>query len=86
VKNADLSRNSARTALALMRRSLSKPTIILIARNKEYRVKDFNEGIKVASESIDSGRALDELKKLVEFTKAERRYLRNIDFSSTRVL
>jgi thymidine phosphorylase len=49
-------------------------------------VKEFNEGIKAASESIDSGKALDELKKLVEFTKAERRYLRNIDFSSTRVL
>ncbi len=41
------------------------------------KAKDFNEGIEMANQSIDSGKALDELKKLVEFTNTERRFLRN---------
>ena len=37
----------------------------LVVGNK---AKDFKSGIKMAEESIDSGKALDKLKKLVEFT------------------
>jgi anthranilate phosphoribosyltransferase len=41
------------------------------------RVNDFNEGIELAYQSIDSGNALDALKRLVKFTNAERRFLRS---------
>jgi anthranilate phosphoribosyltransferase len=41
------------------------------------RTKDFNEGIELANQSIDSGKALHTLENLVEFTKAERRFLRD---------
>jgi anthranilate phosphoribosyltransferase len=43
------------------------------------KVKGFNEGIEWARQSIDSGRAFHILKRLVEFTHSERRYLRNPD-------
>ena len=41
------------------------------------RAKDFNEGIELASQSIDSGKALRTLESLVEFAKAEGRFLRD---------
>jgi anthranilate phosphoribosyltransferase len=41
------------------------------------KAKDFHEGIELASHSIDSGKALDTLKSLVEFTRAERRFVRS---------
>jgi anthranilate phosphoribosyltransferase len=41
------------------------------------RAKDFNKGIELASQSIDSGKALHTLESLVEFTNAERRFLRD---------
>ncbi|OGP76623.1 MAG: anthranilate phosphoribosyltransferase [Deltaproteobacteria bacterium RBG_16_50_11] len=41
------------------------------------KVKDFKEGIELANQSIDSGKALHILKRLIEFTQTERRYLRN---------
>jgi anthranilate phosphoribosyltransferase len=40
------------------------------------RAKDFREGIKLANQSIDSGRALKTLERLVEFTNVEERYFR----------
>lgn len=41
------------------------------------RAKDFNEGIKLANQAIDSGEAFHKLEKLIEFTHGERRYVRN---------
>ena len=41
------------------------------------KAKDFNEGIDLANQSIDSGKALHTLERLVEFTHAERRFLRS---------
>jgi len=41
------------------------------------RAKDFNEGIELANQSIDSGEAFKKLVRLIEFTNTERRYLRN---------
>jgi anthranilate phosphoribosyltransferase len=41
------------------------------------RAKDFNEGIELANQSIDSGKALDILNRLVEFTHGEQRFLRS---------
>jgi len=41
------------------------------------KAEDFNKGIELASQSIDSGKALDELKRLIEFTNTESRFLRN---------
>jgi anthranilate phosphoribosyltransferase len=41
------------------------------------RVKDFNDGIDLASQSIDSGEALKKLEDLIDFTNGERTYLRN---------
>ena len=38
---------------------------------------DFNEGIELAIQSIDSGKALRTLEGLVEFIKAEGRFLRD---------
>jgi anthranilate phosphoribosyltransferase len=40
------------------------------------RAEDFNEGIQLASQSIDSGKALHTLERLVEFTNEERGFLR----------
>lgn len=40
------------------------------------RAKDFNEGVELAKQSIDSGEAFNTLERLVEFTNAESRYLR----------
>jgi len=47
--------------------------------------RDFHEGIRLASHSIDSGKALDTLKRLAEFTHTEQRFLRSLDFSSTGI-
>jgi anthranilate phosphoribosyltransferase len=41
------------------------------------KAKDFHEGISLASHCIDSGRALDTLKNLVEFTSTERSFMRS---------
>ena len=41
------------------------------------RAKDFNQGIELANQSIDSGKAFNILERLVEFTNGEGRYLRN---------
>lgn len=49
------------------------------------KAKDFNEGIELASYSIDSGKALDTLKRVVEFTHTEQRYLRSFNFSSAGI-
>jgi anthranilate phosphoribosyltransferase len=40
------------------------------------RVKDFNKGIELAEETIDSGRALDTLNRLIQFTNSEHRFIR----------
>jgi anthranilate phosphoribosyltransferase len=40
------------------------------------RARNFNGGIELANQSIDSGEAFNTLEKLVEFTNAERSYLR----------
>ncbi len=40
------------------------------------RVKDFMEGIDLAKQSIDSGKALDLLNRLVQFTNSEHRFIR----------
>ena len=40
------------------------------------RVKDMKEGIDLAEQSIDSGRAFDVLNRLVQFTQSEHRFLR----------
>lgn len=41
------------------------------------RTRDFDEGIELANQSIDSGEALSKLEKLIQFTHSEHRYLRN---------
>jgi anthranilate phosphoribosyltransferase len=41
------------------------------------RAAGFNEGIELANQSIDSGKALDTLKGLIRFTNSERRFLRS---------
>ena len=41
------------------------------------RAMDFNEGIELAIQSIDLGKALRTLEGLVEFIKAEGRFLRD---------
>jgi anthranilate phosphoribosyltransferase len=41
------------------------------------RAKDFDEGIELANQSIDSGEAFNKLERLIEFTNGERRFLRN---------
>ena len=40
------------------------------------RAKDFNEGVQLANQSIDSNEAISTLEKLVAFTNAEHRYVR----------
>jgi anthranilate phosphoribosyltransferase len=40
------------------------------------RAKDFRKGIELANQSIDSGKALNTLERLIEFTNAESRYVR----------
>lgn len=40
------------------------------------KAKDFNEGVELASHSIDSGKALNTLERLIEFTNTEHRYVR----------
>jgi anthranilate phosphoribosyltransferase len=41
------------------------------------RVKNLDEGIELANQSIDSGEAFNKLERLIKFTSTERRYLRN---------
>jgi anthranilate phosphoribosyltransferase len=41
------------------------------------RAKDFNEGVKLANQSIDTGEAFHILERLMKFTNEERRYLRD---------
>ena len=41
------------------------------------KAKDFNEGIELANQSIDSGKAFNILKGLVEFSETEHRFLRD---------
>jgi anthranilate phosphoribosyltransferase len=41
------------------------------------RAKDFDEGIALANQSIDSGEALSKLERLIAFTNDEHRFLRN---------
>ncbi len=40
------------------------------------RVKDFKEGIELAEQTIDSGKALDILNRLIQFTNSEHRFIR----------
>jgi len=41
------------------------------------RAKDFNEGIELANQSIDSGRAFNILDRLIRFSSSEHRFLRS---------
>jgi anthranilate phosphoribosyltransferase len=41
------------------------------------RAKNLDEGIELANHSIDSGEAFNKLKRLIQFTQTEQRYLRN---------
>jgi anthranilate phosphoribosyltransferase len=41
------------------------------------KARDFDEGIALASQSIDSGEAFSKLERLIKFTHTEHRYLRN---------
>ncbi len=41
------------------------------------KAKDFNEGIELANQSIDSGKAFNKLKRLVEFSETEHRFVRD---------
>jgi anthranilate phosphoribosyltransferase len=41
------------------------------------RAKDFNEGVELANQSIDSGKALETLNRLIRFTNEEHRFLRS---------
>jgi anthranilate phosphoribosyltransferase len=52
---------------------LNAAAVFMIAE----RAKDFGEGIELANESIDSGEAFKKLERLIEFTNAEQRFLRN---------
>jgi len=61
---------------------LNAAAVLMIAG----RAKDFDGGIELANQSIDSGEALNILESLIEFTNTEHRYLRNLNFSSTGVL
>jgi len=49
------------------------------------KAKDFDEGFELANQSIDSGEAFNKLGGLIEFTNAERRYLRNPFEAETEV-
>jgi len=49
------------------------------------KAKDFHEGIEMANQSIDSGRALETLKRVIQFTNTEKRYLRGRDFASAEI-
>ncbi len=40
------------------------------------RAKDFKEGMDLAKQTIDSGKALDILNRLIQFTNSERRFIR----------
>lgn len=42
------------------------------------KAKELNEGIELGNRSIDSGKALNTLERLVEFTNADRRYVRKV--------
>jgi anthranilate phosphoribosyltransferase len=57
---------------------LNAAAVLMIAE----KAKDLHEGIDLASHSIDSGRALNVLEGLTQFTHTEERYLRSSDFSS----
>ena len=52
---------------------LNAAAVLMIAG----RAKDFEEGIALANQSIDSGEALSKLERLVKFTQTERTYLRS---------
>jgi anthranilate phosphoribosyltransferase len=52
---------------------LNAAAVLMIAG----RAKDFDEGIGLASQSIDSGEAFNKLERLIQFTHTERRYLRD---------
>ena len=49
---------------------LNAAAVLMIAG----KAKDFDTGIELANQSIDSGKALATLKSLIEFTRAERRF------------
>ncbi|MBM4308669.1 MAG: anthranilate phosphoribosyltransferase [Deltaproteobacteria bacterium] len=40
------------------------------------RVKDFHKGIELTEQTIDSGKALDTLNRLIQFTNSEHRFIR----------
>ena len=40
------------------------------------RVKDFKAGIELAEQIIDSGKALETLNRLIQFTNSEHRFIR----------
>ncbi|MDO9124761.1 MAG: hypothetical protein Q7V12_10135, partial [Deltaproteobacteria bacterium] len=40
------------------------------------RAKDFKEGMDLAKQTIDSGKALDILNRLIQFTNSEHRFIR----------
>jgi anthranilate phosphoribosyltransferase len=43
------------------------------------RAKNFDEGIELANQFIDSGEAFKKLERVIKFTKTERRFLRNLN-------
>ncbi len=49
------------------------------------RTKNFQEGIEMASWSIDSGRAFEVLQKVTHLTNSETSFLRKIDFVSAEI-
>ncbi len=49
------------------------------------KAKDFREGIELASKTIDSGKAIETLEKVIQFTHTEKRFLRGGDFISAEM-
>lgn len=72
IKGGDAKENSGIVVSVLKaERSPRRDVVLLNAAAglvSGFKAKDFKEGIKMAEESIDSGRALDKLLKLIELT------------------
>jgi len=43
------------------------------------RAKNFDEGIELGNQFIDSGEAFKKLERVIKFTNTERRFLRNLN-------
>jgi anthranilate phosphoribosyltransferase len=73
-ENAEIVREILRGARGTKRdiTVLNAAAVFMIAG----RTKDIGEGMELANQSIDSGKAFDKLERLIEFTHAEHRFLR----------